>query len=602
MFQEEKIYEDLAPIKRKSNLILRIILVMIFLVVAYYWKTQIIEYRKYWRMAENNRTRTRPITAPRGIIRDRNGEILADNRATFRVLLFRENIKNMDESVAGISKLLNMDERELRFRLDKYKKVPIYQPVVIKDGLSLIDSAPVQSRQLEFPELQVDAEPQRIYPQGTIAAHVLGYLQERSEEELKADPDNKHIPGDLGGKTGIEKAYDNILAGQSGSIVEVVDSLGRSRGELARTTPVPGREIMLTIDAKLQVLAEQLLGGRVGAIVALDPRTGDVLAMASSPTFDPNKFITRFTPSEWQAVANDPSSPMENRATRGLYAPGSIFKVVMALGGLVKGYVDENTTVFCSGATVIYGVPFHCWFKPGHGLMNLANAIKNSCNIYFHDLGRRMGIKNIADTARKLGLGSLTGIDISGEKSGLVPDPAWKKKARKEPWYPGETMPVSIGQGALQVTPLQLATVISTVANRGRVIRPHLLKSGSGEPTSGAKRVFSPEDFEKVIEGMWRSVNDNGTGQGAKVPGRNVCGKTGSTQVLSRDALKRLEELGRPMKTHAWFCGFAPRVDPQIAVTVLVELGGGGGAIAAPLAGKLFDQYFNGGEATPPAK
>lgn len=601
MFQEERIYEDLIPIKRKANLIMRIILVMIFLIVAYYWKTQIIEYRKFWRMAENNRTRTRPITAPRGIIRDRNGEILADNRATFRILLFRENIKNMDESLAGISKLLKMDERELRSRLDKYNKVPIYQPVVIKDGLSLIDAAPVQSRQLEFPELQVDAEPQRIYPQGTVAAHVLGYLQERSEEELKADPD-KHIAGDLGGKSGIERSYDDILAGQSGSIVEVVDSLGRSRGELARTTPVPGREIMLTIDAKLQALAEQLLGGREGAIVALDTRTGDVLAMASSPTFDPNKFITRFTPSEWQAVANDPSSPMENRATRGLYAPGSIFKVVMALGGLANGYVDENTAVFCSGSTVIYGVPFHCWFKPGHGLMNLADAIKNSCNIYFYDLGRRMGINNIAETARKMGLGSLTGIDITGEKSGLVPDPAWKKKARKESWYPGETLPVSIGQGALQVTPLQLVTVISTIADRGRVVKPHLLKSGSGEPSSSAERIFSPENFEKVIEGMWRSVNDNGTGHEARVPGRNVCGKTGSTQVLSRDALKRMADMGKEVKTHSWFCGFAPRVDPQIAVAVLVELGGGGGAIAAPLAGRLFDQYFNGGEAPAPAK
>ncbi len=598
MFQEEKIYEDLSPAKKRAGTVFKAILVLIFLTLSYYWKTQIIEYRKYWRMAENNRTRTRPITAPRGVIRDRNGEILADNRATFRILLFRENIKDAERSIAGISRIIGMSESELRARLERYKNVPAYEPIVIKDGLSLEEAAPVEGRKLEYPELQVDAEPQRIYPYGPMAAHVMGYLQERSEEELKADPNKKRLAGDLGGKSGIEKAYDEVLAGQSGSIVEVVDSLGRSRGELARTTPVPGRDIMLTLDAKLQALAESLLAGKEGAIVAIDTRTGEILTMASSPTFDPNKFITRFTPDEWRAVAGDPSSPMENRAMRGLYAPGSIFKVVMAMGGLDKGFIDASTAVFCSGGTVIYGVPFKCWFKPGHGLQRLPDAIRNSCNIYFYDLGRRMGINNIAETARKAGLGSLTGIDISGEKAGLVPDKAWKKKLKKEPWYPGETLPVSIGQGALQVTPLQLAGLMGLIANRGLAVHPHLLKSGTrqfkpGDDPAGEKRAFSPEIIEQVIEGMWRSVNDNGTGQGAKVGGRNVCGKTGSTQVMSRDALERLAAQGKTIKTHSWFCGFAPRVDPQIAVAVLVEFGGGGGAVAAPLAGRIFDQYFN---------
>lgn len=594
MLSQERIYEDLSTVTKRAAVAFRVVLVLIFLVLAYYWKLQVLNYKKYYALAENNRTRVRTVSAPRGVIKDRNGVILADNRPSFKVLLLRENLKDPGVVYEKLGELLSVDSAQLRARAEKYAGVPVYEPVVIMDGLSLAEVAPVESRRLDLPEVVVDFEPQRYYPRGSLAAHVLGYLQERTPEDARTGQAPKPRPGDLGGKTGIEKAFDPVLTGRDGSFVEVVDSRGKSRGELRREAPTPGRELVLTLDAELQARAEALLGGREGVILVLDPRNGEVLTMANSPSYDPNKFITRFTPSEWLALMADPSSPLENRAIRGLYAPGSIFKVVMALAGLDSGLIDENTTVYCSGSTVIYGMPFACWFSPGHGSMNLPEAIRNSCNIYFYDLGRRLGIEKIAEAARRVGLGSNTGIELPGEKSGLVPDPAWKKHARGEPWYPGETIPVSIGQGSLLVTPLQVAAVTARVANRGRPVRPRLVMSGRSEDPAPepAATAFSRADFEKVVEGMWRSVNRSGTGAAAYVEGFDVCGKTGSTQVMSRDNLERMKKLGREVKTHSWFSGFAPRDDPRVVVTVLVEFGGGGGATAAPLAGQLFSLFL----------
>lgn len=594
MLTDERIYEDLSTVRRRAAVVFRVLLVAVFLVLAYYWKLQILNYKKYYALAENNRTRVRAVSAPRGVIKDRNGVILADNRPSFKILLLRENLKDPGVVYEKLGGLLAVDSAQLKSRAEKYSGVPVYEPVVIMDGLSLAQVAPVESRRLDLPVVVVDFEPQRYYPLGSLAAHVLGYLQERTPEDGLSGRAPKPRPGELGGRTGIEREFDPVLTGRDGSFVEIVDSQGKSMGELRREAPVPGRELVLTLDAGLQARAEALLSGREGVIVVLDPRSGEILTMANSPSYNPNKFITRFTPSEWLALMADPSSPLENRAIRGLYAPGSIFKVVMALAGLDSGLIDENTTVYCNGSTVIYGVPFACWFRPGHGSMNLPEAIRNSCNIYFYDLGRRLGIEKIAEAARRVGLGSSTGVELPGEKSGLVPDPAWKKQARGEPWYPGETIPVSIGQGSLLVTPLQVAALTARVANRGRPVRPRLTMSGRSEEPAPepAAKVFSRSDYEKVVEGMWRSVNRSGTGAEAYVEGFDVCGKTGSTQVLSRENLARMKQLGREVKTHSWFSGFAPRNDPRVVVTVLVEFGGGGGAAAAPLARELFSLFL----------
>lgn len=596
---EDRIYEDLSLLFRRAQTVFWVVAGVAFFALSYYWKVQILDHKKYEEMAEANRIRMRVLAAPRGLIRDRTGGILADNEASFKVSLVRESVKDETVSYPMISRLLGMDEATLRARLDLHRELPLFEPIVIADGLGPNDVAPIESRRLEFPELVVEAEPRRVYPGGTLAAHVLGYLQEPTVAEIQARPERNVRPGELVGKSGVEREYDDVLKGQDGAIYEVVNSLGRVQAENAHVYPVQGHDLTLTIDRRLQAEAERSLDGREGAIVVLEVETGNVLALASYPTFDPNKFITRFTQQEWLAFQSDPLSPLENRSIRGLYAPGSIFKLVMALGGLGFGFVTPDTTVYCSGSTQIYGAVRHCWFAPGHGSMDLANAIRNSCNIYFYSLGRRMSIDQIALAASRLGLGRKTGLELSGEKEGLVPSTAWKKKALNEAWYPGETISVAIGQGQLQVTPMQIAAMTARIARRGVPVRPRLVASGPpaipegepGPPGPGEPPAFTASTYEAVIAGMWRSVNDGGTGQGARVPDFDVCGKTGSTQTMSRESAERLARAGRPVKTHSWFSGFAPRVNPKIAVTVLVEFGGGGGATAAPVAGRLFDIY-----------
>ncbi len=600
---EVNIYEDLSLVRRRANTVFWVISVLIFLALSFYWKVQIVDHKKFSGLAEANRTRQRALAAPRGLILDRKGEILADNGASFKVSFIRENVKDMEGSLAAVGRLLEIEVETLRSRIEQYRDLQPFEPIVVKDGLSSVDVAPIESRRLEFPELVVDAEPRRFYPKGALAAHVLGYLQERTPEEIRAEPDRAARAGEMVGKTGVERQYDDILRGEDGKIIEVVDSLGRVRAEKARQNPVQGGDVVLTLDRRLQARAEEALEGREGVVVALDPRSGEILALASFPTFDPNRFITRFTPNEWLQLTNDPLSPLENRAIRGLYAPGSIFKLVMSLGGLDFGYVTPDTSVYCSGSTAIYGAVRRCWFEPGHGSMNLSDAIKNSCNIYFYTLGRRMGIDMIAMAAGRLGLGKKTGVDLAGEKEGLVPSSEWKTRTLKTPWYPGETISVAIGQGQLQVTPLQIAALTAIVAKWGQRKRPHLFLSapaggkgvtaeddGAGAAVA-AEPPFKPSAFESVIEGMWRSVNDGGTGKGAFVEGLDVCGKTGSTQVVSRESAERLSRAGREIKTHSWFTGFAPRDNPRIVVTVLVEYGGGGGATAAPVARRIFELF-----------
>jgi penicillin-binding protein 2 len=591
------IYEDLTLVRRRARAVFLAGAAVLALVLVYYWKVQILEHRKFAGMAEANQTRMRVQTAPRGLVLDRNRVILADNRAAFKVSLVRERIKDPAGSFARLSGLLGLDESTLRARLDLHKDLPLFEPIVVADGLRPEDIYPIESRRREFREIEVEAEPQRWYPGGTLAAHVLGYLQEPTPAEITSRPEARLRPGQMIGRSGLERVYDDLLRGADGALYETVDSLGRVQSVRARTNPTPGTPLVLTIDIRLQRIAEQALEGREGVVVALDPGTGGILALASNPTYDPNKFITRFTPAEWSQLMTDPLSPLENRAIRGLYAPGSIFKLVMALGGLANGFVDPSTSVYCSGSTEIYGAVRHCWYAPGHGAMDLENAIKNSCNIYFYRLGQRMGIDPIAAAAVRLGLGRRTGVDLVGEKEGLVPSTQWKRTALKAPWYPGETISVAIGQGQLQVTPLQIAALTALVARRGEAMPPPHLVAGEGARTDApaapeaAGAAFGRAAYESVIAGMWRSANDGGTGQGARVEGFDVCGKTGSTQTMSRDSAAALARAGREVKTHSWFSGFAPRVGPRIVVTVLVEFGGGGGATAAPVAGRIFEAF-----------
>jgi penicillin-binding protein 2 len=594
--EKNRFYEDLSLILSRTHKTFVFIGLLVLFLIFFCWKVQILDHKKYWTLAEANRTRESVIMAPRGLITDRNDVILAENTGSFKASIIRENCQDYDQSLAQVARLLEISPEDLKTRIAKYESLPLFRPIVVKDNLDLKDVSRVESRRLELPELIVETDPRRYYPFGSLAAHVIGYMQELSAPELKSEAYPERNLGDMVGRTGVEKQYESILVGVDGRRLEIVDSQGRSREETSRSEPTPGRDIQLTLDFDLQRKATQLLEDREGAIVILDPRSGEVLALASFPTYDPNKFVTRFSPQEWMALINREDNPLENRAIRGLYAPGSIFKLTMALGALNAGVITEQTSFFCAGSVHFYGRAFHCWQRGGHGALTLTDAIRHSCNIYFYNLSRRLGIDRIAESAVMLGLGEKTGIDLPGEKEGLVPTPEWSQSVRKTDWYPGETISVSIGQGPLVVTPLQIAVHTALVAGRGRGVVPHLLMtSGASQERPAAKagggtpaEKMSPEIFETVIRGMWKSVNQEGTGRGAKVEGFDVCGKTGSTQLISRE---RAEKLGKEIKTHSWFTGFAPRDNPQVVITVLVEYGGMGGATAAPLAKELFLLY-----------
>jgi len=594
------IYEDLTIVLKRVKNTQILFKVLFVLLVVSFWKIQILEYQKYWKKSEANRMREIILSPQRGLITDRNGVIIAKNIACFKASIIRENSQDLDVSYEKISYLLNLEEDVLRKRVERFQSVPLFYPIVVKDNLTQEETSRIEARQLEFPELMIEVEPKRFYPFNTFAAHIIGYLQEISQEDIKNNKYSEKGIGDLIGKTGIEKQYESILVGKKGKVLEIVDSSGRKKGELLREEPVKGKDIRLSLDFDLQKKAEDLLDGREGAIIVLNPKTGEILAMASYPSYDPNKFINRFSPEEWQEIASSPDFPLENRVIRGLYSPGSIFKLAMALAALDLNEITEKTSFICNGSILIYGHPFSCWYKPGHGPVNLTSAIQHSCNIYFYLLGKNLGIENIAKYAKGFGFGTKTGIDLPEEKNGLVPDPRWKEEVKKAKWFPGETISVSIGQGPLLVTPLQTADFIALIANRGKPVYPHLViqEEKNEFKTPITREIQTKIDwsskrklFEKVIEGMWKSVNAGGTGRLALIDGYDICGKTASTQIISTSTIKKLREQIIEIKTHSWFAGFAPKDNPKVVVTVLVEYGGMGGQTAAPIARQLFTLF-----------
>jgi len=588
--ENNKIYEDFSLLERRSNVVFLVVELLLVLIILFYWKIQVLDHKKYWALSEANRIREVVIPAPRGLLTDRSGEvIIANNRASFKTSIIRENCKNFEESCTKISHILGLEKNILKKRIDKYKSLPAFKPIVVKDNLTIEEVLRIEARKLELPELIIEAEPKRYYPFEIFAAHIIGYMQELSPEELRNKYKERRL-GDLVGKTGIEAEYESRLAGEDGKVIEVVDSQGRKREEVKRLEPRQRQKLLLTIDFDIQKKAEEYLQGREGSIIVMEAKSGEILTLASYPTYDPNKFINRFSPEEWLGLVNSPDFPLENRSIRGVYSPGSVFKLVMALGALESKYITADTSFFCGGIVEIYGNPFSCWQESGHGFMNLTNGLRHSCNIYFYNLGRRMGIEEIAHYAQMLGLGRKTGIDLPGEKEGLVPTPEWKRKAKDAAWYPGETISVAIGQGPLLVTPLQVASLTAIFANRGPKVIPHLLKSAE-KPAAGEAANIQRSTFEKVIEGMWNSVNQEGTGRAALIEDFDICGKTGSTQTISLEKAEKLAIQKKEVKTHSWFTGFAPRNDPQVVVTVLVEYGGMGGATAAPIARTMFDLY-----------
>ena len=572
---------------------------LVFLVLAArFWQLQIIQGPEFAQRAEQNRVRNIQLVAPRGSITDRNDKVLVENRPSFNVLLYRESMKNFSYTSDFIVDKLGVKPEELSARLRRSKGSGVYRPIVIKEDVGIDDISVVESHRRDHPEIQLGPEPRRLYRYGKVAAAVLGYVGEISEAELSAGTFSGVHTGDLIGKSGVERVYNQGLTGQDGSRQVLVDSLGREVGLLDEIPSVVGGELQLTLDLDLQIAAENLLQDKVGAIVAMDPRGGDILVMASSPSFDPNSFSTRISVEDWGELINDPDHPLQNRAIQNSYSPGSIFKLVMAEAGLEEGLVAEEVRTFCSGVAVFYNRPFHCASKTGHGYLNLEGAITHSCNIFFYELGRRMGISRIALHAQSLGLGQKTGIDLPGERSGVMPSPEWKQQVRGSKWFAGETISVAIGQGAVSVTPLQVLRAVSAIATDGRLTTPHVLLKGEKiqleqDRWKVAQLPIRAGGLGRIRNGMWGSVNAEGTGRNAVIPGLDICGKTGTVQVVGKERLKELRGDLSEFEDHSWFAGFASRDNPEIAVVVFVEHGGKGGIAAAPIAKEIFRAYFD---------
>ncbi|HEY3835219.1 MAG TPA: penicillin-binding protein 2 [Bryobacteraceae bacterium] len=558
--------------------------VFLFL-IAGFWQLQVQSPEVYSDLAERNRVKQFPIPAPRGKILDRDGRTIVDNHSSWALMLTRENLK--EEHLPAIAEGLHLDLEDLQAKVAKYRKRPSYEPIIIKEELTPADLAFVDShRDPEFfPELILIHDQPRLYPQNGMGAHWIGYTGEVSEAELDSAEFAKFNPGQVIGKFGIERQYNDLLTGTDGERQVEVDNRGRERKVLQTTEAIPGKNLQLTIDLDLQVVADLVMEGKKGAIVALDPRNGEVLAMASRPAFDPNKFTVRIKSSEFRQLTTDPGQPFLNRAIQSQLAPGSTFKPIMAMTGLETGIIDPEMTFHCSGGASFYGQYHRCWDPRGHGTVNLLRGLVYSCDVYFYNVGNLVGIDNIAHYAELAGLGRKTGIDLPGEAAGVVPSPQRKIRLYRQKWYAGETISVAIGQGDLQVSPLQLAYAIGGLARDGVSYTPHMLKSLT--PTL-KPRIWgvNRDNIELVKEGMMQVVRI-GTGGAAQLPGIEVCGKTGSAQTASDAYMKAHHQV-----TNAWFVAFAPRTDPQIVIAALYE-GGGHGQFAAQLVRDVMKAYFD---------
>lgn len=564
--------------------------VFLFLISGF-WKLQIQNPQFYDERAQQNSIKSVPILAPRGRILDRDGRVIVDNHSSFTLILARESLK--EEHLRPIAQGLDLDYSDLAQKVERFRGQPRYVPIVIKEELSAADLAFVDSHRDFFPELVLIQAQRRLYPQNGMMAHVIGYTGEISEEELDAPEFAKFNQGDVIGKFGIERQYNATLMGVDGQRQVVVDNRGQVRNVLKSKLAVPGKDLQLTIDLDLQVVAELAMEGRNGAVVALDPRTGEVLAMVSRPTFDPNKFAVRIRTKDWKEIYDNPDHPMLNRAIQGQQAPGSTFKPLVALAGLESGSIDEKFGVFCRGGVALYGRFQKCWvFPKGHGAISLHSGMVHSCDTYFYTIGAKMGIDNIAFYGDLAGLGHVTGIDLPHEAEGIMPSQQWKLRNYRQKWYAGETPSVAIGQGALTVTPLQLARAIGGMAIGGSWHQPHLVKQ-MARPEKVVQWNLNPANVKAVIDGMYGVVNEGGTGGRAALPGIEVCGKTGSAQLASNEFMKGAgASHAKNMQDNAWFEGFAPRSAPEIIVVALFEHGVHG-QYAAPIARDVIKAYFD---------
>jgi len=567
--------------------------------VAGLWRMQVVQGKDYRLLSEKNRLKLIPVDAPRGIIYDRKMRILVDNQPSFDAGIIVEEIGDAGEVAGRIGGIMGVPAETIMKKIEN-SRVRDFDVLTIKKDLDRETATKLEEMKWDIPGLVIELAARRNYVHGDFASHLLGYTGEVSRGELEKDTKKELMPGDYVGKSGVEKTSNDILSGRKGWKWRVVNAIGKKMPStiplmLEDRAPEPGDSVVLTIDAAVQEAAEEALGDRKGAVVALDPRNGEVLALASGPGFDPNVFSREVDRKDIDRIFRSEDNVLMDRSIQGQNPPGSIFKVVIALGALQEGVITPDTRFSCHG---VYHLPgsraaFRCWKPGGHGSLDLSGAIKNSCNVYFYHAGVKLGVDNIGKYARMLGFGSKTGIDLPFEAPGLVPSERWKQKVFGEKWYPGESVVLSIGQGFLRVTPLQVAVAVSTIANGGTVYRPRIIKGvlhaggrhePMDEPEVMRKTKISADHFAVVREGMRRVVcEDGGTARRARIEGIQVAGKTGTAQTVSRGS----EVTGEKAQPHAWFAGFAPFENPRVAVVVYVENGGYGGSTAAPVAAEV---------------
>ena len=597
MFDTSRQANELADIQSRLIFVKIGLLMIIVLLGLRLWQLQIRDGAYYQELARDNRTRSIILEPARGLLYDRNGELLANNVPTFQLYVSLEDVKDRETLKARIPEYVEINPQTISDKLSrKYRR----GRVKIKNGLTLKEAALIESHRLELPGVVIQPEYQRNYPLGSYASHVIGYVGEISESQLKDSEFLDLQPGRIIGQYGVERTLDAHLLGQTGRKVIEVDAFGYAKRSLSISPPLAGNDLYLTIDIRLQRLAEDLLGKESGAIVALDPWNGDVLALASQPGFNPNDLSGGISPQAWQQLLQDSRHPLTNRAIQGQYPPGSTFKIVMAAAVLDSNTMSAADALTCHGTFPFGKRVFRDWKRWGHGTVNLTKALAESCDVYFYKAGNQMGIDPIAKYSRQFGLGAKTGIALPSERSGLVPSTQWKQQKRGEPWYPGETISIAIGQGFLTVTPIQMARVVSIVASDGQVVQPRLLKAlrvrRSGtlkeEPSPTVRHLsLAPHILPEIKKGL-AAVVTQGTAKRAQSKLVDIAGKTGTAQVISMKEDDDKSEVAKKHRDHAWFVAFAPLENPKIAVAVVVEHMGHGGSAAAPLAKTLIEAYM----------
>lgn len=565
-----------------------------------YWM-QVVRSEEFRTLSENNRLRLRAIRAPRGLILDRKGRSIAETAASFDLICFPGDVPDIERELRLLAEVVDFDSAEIRERILAAKRKNPFKSITVARDIRFEQVSVIELNREALPGFSILVEAKRSYPFGERFAHVLGYVGEASGEELEPGDNGGVFMGDLVGKNGLEKTWGRSLRGENGGRYVEVDAAGRDRRLVKEVTPRRGDTVETTLDAEIQKAAFDAMGNRAGAVIAMDPRSGEILALVSTPAYDPNLFSRKLRTEEWQALVQNPRKPMQNKGIQGTYAPGSTIKLMLALEALESEVQDPRASVFCDGIFTLGNRNFRCWQEKGHGRVDMYKAVVQSCDVYFYALGLKLDPDRLAKREREMGLGEQTGIDLPGERKGLVPDVAWKREARKERWLPSDSVLQGIGQGAIHVTPLGMLSAYSVIAAEGKVVRPRLVRrvlrfDGTVEEVPVEVRAdlqFRRETVAFMRRSLSGVVNDHGTGGAAKLPGIEVGGKTGTAQVVQvKGKMIKSEHLPYEIRDHAWFVGFAPVQEPEIAVVAMVEHGGHGGSAAAPVVKAVMQEYF----------